>query len=232
MKEKQDMIREFDPEELLGPLNDTEKLRCPRQLFVAGDASLFQINPRVSVVGSRKASPDGIRRAEKISRLLVERGAIVVSGLAEGIDTAAHRAAIEAGGKTIAVLGTPLDKTYPKSNLELQRKIIEEYAAVSQFPIGYPTQPKHFIMRNSTMALIVCASIIAEASDTSGALHQGWEALRLGRLLFIMESIFQTSLKWPNEMLRYGAQVLKNDNIDTFLDVLPTGKIGDDVLAF
>jgi DNA processing protein len=157
---------------------------------------------------------------------------VVVSGLAEGIDTAAHNAAIEAGGRTIAVLGTPLDRTYPRSNTDLQKRIIREHVAVSQFASGFPTRPSNFILRNRTMALIVSASIIVEASDTSGALSQGWEALRLGRLLFIMESLFQKSDKWPYEMVNYGAQVLSDENTGAFLDVLPVGRVSDDTLAF
>ncbi len=226
------MIQQFTPEELLGPLNDVEKRRSPKQLFVAGDAGLFSRHPRVSVVGSRKASPAGLKRAEKIARLLVESGAIVVSGLAEGIDAAAHKSAISSGGRTIAVLGTPLDKSYPKSNAELQKRIISDHAAVSQFAIGYPTQPKNFILRNGTMALITCASVIVEAGETSGALSQGWETLRLGRLLFIMDSLFSSGLKWPDEMLKYGAQVLSDSNIGAFMEVLPTGKMTCDAFAF
>ena len=227
------MIQEFTPEELLGSLNDVEQKRCPKRIYLSGDKTLFDDTTRVSVVGSRKASPDGIRRAEKISRMLVERNVVVVSGLAEGIDAAAHRAAIQHGGRTIAVLGTPLDKSYPKSNVLLQQKIIQEHTAISQFPVGYPTQPKNFIMRNGTMALIVCASVIVEAGETSGALSQGWEALRLGRLLFIMDSLFKSNLEWPHEMLKYGAQVLSADTIDSFLDALPVGvNKGDYALTF
>ena len=225
------MFQEFTTEDLLGPLNENERRNSPKQLFVAGDTELFHAVPKVSIVGSRKASPDGVKRAQRISRLLAKNGAIVVSGLAEGIDTAAHESAIEAGGKTIAVLGTPLDKTYPKSNAELQKQIFEQHAAVSQFPVGHPVQPHNFILRNRTMALIVYASVIVEASDTSGSLSQGWEALRLGRLLFIMDSVFHAPLKWPNEMLKYGAQVLSNDNIESFLDALPIGQTHGDVVA-
>ncbi len=225
------MTQEFTPEELLGPLNDVEKRRSAKSLFVAGDRSLFEMNPRVSVVGSRKASADGLKRAAKLSRLLVERGAVVVSGLAEGIDTAAHRAAIEAGGKTIGVIGTPLDRFYPKSNATLQELMMREHAVLSQFPIGYPTLPRNFPIRNATMALIVSASVIVEAGESSGALSQGWEALRLGRMLFIMESVVNNrSLKWPKEMLGYGAQVLANDNFDAFFDALPSGHLSVDAL--
>ena len=227
------MIQEFTCDELFGPLNDVEKRHSPKCLYLVGDKSIFDINPRVSVVGSRKASAMGIKRAAKISRILVESGAVVVSGLAEGIDKTAHETAIECGGRTIAVLGTPLDKEYPKSNATLQRIIMQEHCAVSQYPVGYPTLPKNFILRNRTMALISCASIIVEASDTSGALSQGWETLRLGRLLFISESLFgQSNLKWPQEMLKYGAQVLSEENLESFLDYLPSGKIADYALAF
>ncbi len=227
------MIQEFTPEELLGPLNETETRRSPKRLFLTGDRSLFEVHPRVAVVGSRKASAEGLNRAARLSRRLVEHGAIVVSGMAEGIDTAAHRGAIKAGGRTIAVLGTPLDKSYPKANAELQQEVMEKHAAISQFPVGYPTTPRNFPMRNALMALIVNASVIVEASETSGALSQGWETLRLGRLLFIMESVFSvSSLRWPNEMLQYGAQRLSDDNFDVFLDVLPLGRISTDALAF
>jgi len=214
---------QFTPEELLGPLNEVEAHRSPKTLYVAGDAGLFRRLPRVAVVGSRKASPEGLKRAQKISRLLVEHGAVIVSGLAEGIDTAAHRAAIEAGGRTIGVIGTPLDKAYPRSNEQLQQEMMAHHAVVSQFPSGYPTRPANFPMRNTTMALIVSASVIVEAGDTSGALSQGWETLRMGRLLFIMESVYANpNLTWPAKMVGYGAQVLSNDNVDQFLDALPT----------
>ena len=143
-----------------------------------------------------------------------------MSGLAEGIDTAAHEAAIRHGGSTVAVLGTPLDKSYPARNSELQETIMRNHWAISQFPVGYPTQPKNFVIRNRTMALISDASIIVEAGETSGSLHQGWEALRLGRQLFISERITSnTSLKWPKKMIDYGAVGLTE--FDEIVDVLP-----------
>lgn len=232
MSQHSPMIQQFTPEELLGPLNEIEKRRSPKTLYVRGDQSLFRMQPRVAVVGSRKASPDGCRRAEKIARLLVERKAVVVSGLAEGIDTAAHNGAIRAGGRTIAVIGTPLDQAYPKSNAELQQFIAENHAVLSQFPEKYPVQRQNFPMRNLTMALIVSASVIVEAGETSGALSQGWETLRLGRMLFIMESVVNDpKLKWPREMLDYGAEILSDRNLDAFLDVLPAGQLTDDALT-
>lgn len=210
---------------MLGELNEIEQKHAPARLYGIGDRQLLQLAPRVSVVGSRKASDDGLRRAVKLARLLVEREAVVVSGMAEGIDTIAHRAAIEAGGKTIAVLGTPLDKPYPKSNLELFRVICTGHLALSQFPLGTATQPKNFPIRNRTMALISHATIIVEAAEGSGSLHQAWEALRLGRPLFIAESMAKASgLTWPAELQRYGAQVLNDETLDDLFERLPAGE--------
>lgn len=214
--------REISPEQLLGPLNEVEQKNAPKTLFVAGDASILEEGARVSIVGARKSSPEGLKRAAKLASLLAHRGIVVVSGLAEGIDTAAHESAIKHGGRTIAVLGTPLDQVYPKKNAELQHTIIRDHLAVSQYPQGYPVQPKNFPLRNRTMALLSDATVIMEATDTSGSLHQGWEALRLGRLLFIAKSITENArLTWPEKMLHYGARILSDETIDEFFDLLP-----------
>jgi DNA processing protein len=124
---------------------------------------------------------------------LVRHGAVVVSGLAEGIDTAAHQGAIDAGGQTIGVIGTPLEKAYPAKNRALQTRLMDEYLVLSQFATGCPVQPKNFPIRNRTMALISHATIIVEAQEKSGSLHQGWEALRLGRPLFRARSADERS---------------------------------------
>ena len=141
-------------EELIGPLNDVEKKYAPKELYVAGEISIPLPSPRSAVIGSREASSEGLRVASDIARTLARNGVIVVSGLAEGIDTSAHKAAIEEGGHTIAVLGTPLDRVYPRKNLQLQEVIMRHHLVISQFPTGYPIQPKNFIIRNRTMALI------------------------------------------------------------------------------
>jgi DNA processing protein len=210
------------PEDLLGPLNAEERRHAPEKLFVAGDRSLLVRHPKVSIVGSRQPSDESLRRAARLAKVLVEHDVVVVSGLAKGIDAAAHRSAIAAGGKTIAVIGTPLDKTYPRENAELQHQIAREHLVTSQFPKGYPTMPACFPMRNRTMALIVDASVIVEAGETSGSLSQGWEALRLARLLFIMRSVAERpDLRWPREMMRYGALVLNEP--EELLEALPYG---------
>lgn len=208
-------------EELLGPLNDVEKKYAPKKIYVAGDLPIPLPSPRSAIIGSREASTEGLKAARDIAKTLVKRGIVVVSGLAKGIDTSAHKTAIEEGGHTIAVLGTPLDSVYPKENFQLQDVIMRHHLAISQFPPRYPTLPRNFVIRNRTMALISDASIIVEAEDSSGSLHQGWEALRLGRPLFIWKSIMnETSLSWPKKMLEYGAMELNDP--EEVLDFLPT----------
>lgn len=219
----------------LGPLNEVEQKHAPAVLYVAGDLSFLREGARVSIVGSRKASAAGLQRAGRLARLLASRGTVVVSGLAEGIDTAAHTAAIEAGGRTIAVVGTPLDKAYPKQNAGLQDRVMREHLVISQFPVGYPVQPKNFVIRNRTMALVSDATVIIEADDKSGSLHQGWEALRLGRGLFIAKSVVENnSVSWPEKMLHYGARVLSDETLEELFDYLPSRSEGqvDGVLAF
>lgn len=211
----------FSPETLLGPLDDVERKHVPERLYLAGDASLVRYGVRVSVIGSRKASELGIARAQKLATMLAERGVIVVSGLAEGIDTAAHTAAIDANGKTVAVLGTPLDRFFPAKNRELQQLIMREHLAVSQFAPGKPLGARAFPMRNRTMALLSDASVIIEAAGKSGTIHQGWEALRLGRELYVLASLVDDGLPWVNEMLHHGAKVLSDQTTDSFFESLP-----------
>lgn len=169
------------PEELLGSLNEVETKYAPKRLYIRGDRDLLNDGPRVAIIGSRRASGDGLRRATKLAGELIREGVVVVSGLAEGIDTAAHTAAIQRGGRTIAVIGTPLDEVFPAKNHRLQEEIASHHLLVSQFTPGTPIRRENFPQRNRTMALLSHASVIVEAGETSGSLSQGWEAHR-GRL--------------------------------------------------
>ena len=217
-----DQLQRTTIEVLLGPLNDVERKNAPRELFYAGDTGLFDLGPRVSLVGSRKASERGLRNARRLAAWLVKRGAVIVSGLAEGIDTAAHEATLAAGGRTIGVIGTPIDEFYPSRNRALQTRLMHEHLVLSQFAPGHPVQPKNFAIRNRTMALISHATIIVEAAEKSGSLHQGWEALRLGRPLFVLDWLMEDpGLKWPSELAHYGARPLSADRLDAMLDYLP-----------
>ena len=213
--------------EIWGGLNDFERKHAPEELFLEGDSSLLTEGLRVAVVGSRKASDAGFRRAEAFAEALVRHGITVVSGLAEGIDTAAHETAIRTGGRTIAVLGTPLDKAYPARNRELLEVIKRDHLAVSQFPEGYPYKKENFPRRNRTMALISDATVIVEAGEKSGTRHQGWEALRLGRIVFIMQNVAEDpKLTWPKEMIGYGAQVLSREDLPEALYDIPSFTAG------
>jgi DNA processing protein len=166
----------------------------------------------VAVVGTRKPTLDGVTRTEQLVKKLVLDGFTIVSGLAEGVDTAAHTTAIEADGQTIAVIGTPLGQAYPRSNQALQEQIADKYLLISQVPVErYDAQnPKvnrfFFPERNKTMAALSEATIIVEAGETSGTLIQAREALKQGRKLFILNSCFERSdLTWPVRFEKDGA---------------------------
>lgn len=221
------MNEKLDITSILGSLNEFERRHAPAELFIEGDKTLLSKGVRVSVVGSRKVSEFGARRARSFTEALVRHGITVVSGLAEGVDTIAHEAAIRAGGKTIAVLGTPLSQTYPAANKVLLETIKRDHLAVSQFPEGYPYKKENFPRRNRTMALISDATVIVEAGEKSGTRHQGWEALRLGRLVFVMENVAEDpKLTWPREMISYGAQVLRRDDLPEILYDIPSFTAG------
>jgi DNA processing protein len=209
--------------ELVGQLNGVEQKFAPPRLWTAGDVRLLLRHPRVAVVGTRHPTQDGERRTRKLVTALVEHRAVVVSGLAQGIDTIALTSAIDRGGRTIAVIGTPLDQVFPKQNADLQRRIAQEHLLVSEFAPGSAVGRGNFPRRNRTMALVADASVVIEAGDGSGTLSQGWETLRLGRPLFLARSLFDAKLKWPHEMLEYGASVLSK--VEDLLKVLP----GDDI---
>jgi DNA processing protein len=218
-------VGRWTPEDLPWPFNEAEQKHAPKELFLAGDRDLLRAGPTVSIVGSREASREGLARADKLARLLVQRGIIVVSGLAEGIDTAAHAAAIANGGRTIAVLGTPLDECYPAKNRALQQQIMRDHLAVSQFPSGTRVGKHTFPIRNRTMALLSDATVIIEAKDGSGTLHQGWEAIRLERPLFLAKSLVDDeTLEFPREWLHYGAEILTDETFESLIRQLPRGR--------
>uniref|UniRef100_A4X0S0 SMF family protein n=1 Tax=Cereibacter sphaeroides (strain ATCC 17025 / ATH 2.4.3) TaxID=349102 RepID=A4X0S0_CERS5 len=220
----------FRTDEVLGFLGPFEKKNAPEALYMAGDAALLKTGTRVAVVGSRKSSENGEKRARALVRALVEQGITVVSGLAEGIDTVAHETAIEAGGRTIAVLGTPLSQAYPAKNRRLLDIIKKDHLAISQFPEGYPTKGENFPRRNRTMALICDATIVVEAGEKSGTRHQGWEAIRLGRLVYLLENVVnKPGMTWPKELIAYGAQVLRREDLDNLKYDIPNFTAGLEV---
>jgi DNA processing protein len=170
-------------------------------------------SPSVAVVGTREPSDDGIARARKVVRNLVGDDYTVVSGLAKGIDTVVHTTAIQEGGRTIGVIGTPLNVRYPRENSELQQFVAREHLLVSQVPIlryqksGNVTANRFFFVeRNITMSALTVATIIVEAGETSGTLVQARHALKQGKKLFILESNFSNpALTWPQKFEKLGA---------------------------
>lgn len=213
--------------ELLGPLNAVEQKFAPQALWTQGDTALLSRHPRVAIVGTRSPSAEGERRTRRLVKELVNVNAVIVSGLAQGVDTIAHTQALALGGRTIAVLGTPLDDVFPAANASLQERIGESDLLVSEFAPRSTVARGNFPRRNRTMALVSDASVIIEAGATSGTVSQGWEAIRLGRPLFLLKSLVDAGLPWPREMIEHGAFVL-NDMAD-LLDVLPTDEIREAV---
>lgn len=175
----------------------------------------------IAVVGSRKASEDGLRRARRLARELVQRKFTVVSGLAEGVDIAAHCSAIESGGRTIAVIGTPLGIYYPRQHREMQDRIAAEHLLISQVPVlryarqAVPQNKLFFPERNVTMSALTEGTVIVEAGETSGTLTQARAALHQGRKLFILESCFHRGdITWPARFEAQGAiRVRSTDDI-------------------
>ena len=166
----------------------------------------------VAVVGSREPSEEGADLARQIARGLVKHDVTVVSGLAKGIDTAAHSGAMEAGGRTIAVVGTPLGAVYPRESQLLQERIARDFLLITQVPaLRYakqnPNQNRLFFPeRNVTMSALTEATIIVEAGETSGTLIQARAALHQKRKLFILDSAFRRpDLTWPARFEKQGA---------------------------
>lgn len=200
-------------------------------LYYQGNLDLLA-SRSVAVVGARKASDQGKRRAARLARLLVANNITVMSGLATGIDTAAHEAAIAAGGQTIAVIGTPLNQHYPRENRELQQQIARDFLLVSQVPFYWTSQQDYqvtrsfFPERNKTMSALSQATVIVEASETSGTLTQARAALAQGRRLFILNSCFETGLKWPYDFQERGAirvvdgsEIIENLELETQIEL-------------
>ena len=177
----------------------------PPFLFMLGH--LEPVDARsVAVVGTRQASPTGISRAESMARQLVEQGVTVASGLARGIDTAAHTTALTYKGRTVAVIGTGITRCYPAENKALAASIAQHGAVVSQF---WPTAPpaKHtFPRRNVTMSGISQGTVVVEASDTSGAKMQARIASEHGKQVFLLRSLV-TEHEWARKMLDRGAAI-------------------------
>jgi DNA processing protein len=189
-----------------------QQAKYPIELFYyRGDIGLLE-SSCISVVGSRKCTEAGKAKTKELVTELVRRGFTIVSGLALGIDTVALKTAVAENGKVVGVIGTPIDQYYPAENRELQDLIANEHLLISQVPFfRYSVEPfkskrNYFPQRNETMSALSEATVIVEASDTSGTLTQARAALQQGRKLFVLDSCFQNQkITWPRKFAERGA---------------------------
>lgn len=168
------------------------------RFFAAGDVVADDI--AVSVVGSREASARGIEIARELARELVARKVTVVSGLAPGIDTAAHRAALDAGGRTVAVIGTGINRTYPTENRDLRAEIAARGLLLSQFWSNAPAQRQSFLMRNTAMSGYGLATVVVEAGEYSRARSQARMAVEHGRRVILPAQVVAQN-QWARSLL-------------------------------
>lgn len=205
----------------------------PPFLFVKG--TLVESDRKaVAIVGTRKASNEGLKRASQLARELAARGVTVLSGLASGIDTSAHTGSLEAGGRTIAVIGTGIDRVYPRENVALAERVATSGAVVSQFWPDAPPTRYSFPMRNVVMSGMGVGTVVIEASYTSGAKMQARLALdHQKRLLLVRSLVLQE--KWAQKYAER-ADVTVVNSVDDVLRVLdaeetagPRGGALDDV---
>ncbi|MGZ7032585.1 MAG: DNA-processing protein DprA [Thermoanaerobaculia bacterium] len=185
----------------------------PLALHVRGDRSLLQ-REAVSVVGSRRASPYALNAARRIVEPLARDAALViVSGLARGVDAAAHEAALDSDGTTIAVLGTGIDVIYPRSHARLFRRIEEHGLVVSEFPPGTVPLAANFPMRNRVISGLSRGTVIVEATSRSGSLITARMAAEQGREVFAVPgSIFSTGSEGTHRLIQYGAKLVHDAN--------------------
>jgi DNA processing protein len=185
----------------------------PLALHVRGDRSLLARHA-IAIVGSRRASPYAVNAAKHLAAPLAsEATLVIVSGLARGVDAAAHEAALDAGGKTIAVLGTGIDVVYPKSNRALFRRIEKEGLILSEFPPGTPPLAQNFPIRNRIISGLSLGTVIVEATGRSGSLITARTAAEQGREVFAVPgSIFAKGTEGTHRLIQYGAKLVHDAN--------------------
>lgn len=205
----------------------------PALLYLRGQLSKSE---SFAIVGSRRATTAGLRLTEEISAELASRGITIVSGLARGIDTAAHRGALAARGRTIAVLGCGVDRIYPPENGSLFQQILENNAIISEYPPGTPPLAGHFPGRNRIISGLTRGVLIVEAASGSGSLITGDFALEQGRELFAVPGAVNSFTSCgTNRLIKEGAQVVTevNDILQSLWPALPSAseKQAEETLA-
>jgi DNA processing protein len=190
--------------------------QAPPVIFTLG--TVLADDPAVSVVGSRQASAQGLAMAAQVARELTARKITVVSGLARGIDTAALRAALDAGGRAVAVIGTGIGRTYPPENRALQQEVARRGLVLSQFWPDAPPQKHTFLMRNATMSGYGLATVVVEAGERSGARAQARMAVEHGRQVILTDQVVVRN-EWAQALLgRPGVHVASS--VDRVLETV------------
>ncbi|HEX9403726.1 MAG TPA: DNA-processing protein DprA [Steroidobacteraceae bacterium] len=210
--------------------------RHPVALYVVGDADALN-EPQLAVVGSRNPTPQGQDTARELSEYLAGRGLAITSGLASGIDSAAHRGALAAQGITLAVLGSGIDVIYPRSNRTLSLEIQQRGALISAFPLGIPPRRENFPQRNSIIAGLSLGTLVVEAARRSGSLITARQAASFGREVFaIPGSIHSPLSRGCHELIRQGAKltetahdILSELNFSAFFEGRPHAAAGHDL---
>jgi len=183
----------------------------PLLLYVMGDIQVLQHPQRLAIVGSRNPTPQGQANARQFARALGEAGVCVVSGLALGVDGAAHEGALEADAPTIAVVGTGLDRVYPKRHLSLAHRICEKGALVSEYPLGTPPLGPNFPRRNRIIAGLSQGTLVVEAAVQSGSLITARLAAEQGREVFaIPGSIHAPQSRGCHALIRQGGKLVES----------------------
>lgn len=226
----------------------------PEQLWCLGNVDLLAAQPMVAIVGTRNCTAYGERIARGLAAAVARAGGCVVSGMARGVDAAAHRGALDAGGATIAVVGTGVDVAYPASHRALHREIAARGLVISEMPLGQKAFPGCFPRRNRIIAAIAPVTVVVEGGYKSGALNTARAALNLGRTVAAVPGeIDNPRSTGSNELLRDGAQVIvtiddilslaglqpvaaprfvpRNQEESCIVDILRGGEATADVLA-
>lgn len=185
----------------------------PPVLFMRGTSDERDATS-VAVVGTRQPTPRGIDQARQLATGLATSGIPVISGLAAGIDTAAHTAALGAGGRTVAVIGTGIDRAYPAQNAGLQKDIAAQGLVISQFLPGSPPTKASFPMRNAVMSGYALATVVVEAAHRSGARIQARLALQHGRHVFLMRSLLEHD--WARDYAQRPGVTVVDTAVDVF----------------
>jgi DNA processing protein len=181
----------------------------PAALFVAGEASLL-LHPQVAIVGARGASPAGLEHARRFARALALAGYTVTSGMADGIDGAAHEAALDVGAATVAVVGTGPDRVYPRKHHALAQRIAAQGAVVSEFPPGTAARADHFPRRNRLISGLALGVVVVEAGLQSGSLITARLAGEQGREVFALPgSIANPLARGCHRLIRDGARLVE-----------------------